>query len=134
MTWGREDVFVPTTMAVADGASDIGFPPIVIGGPPGCSVCPPITTEDAGPTTTGSPPIVPTVCDGEPGLATMGREDVWPSTTIAVAAGATDIELPPRVTAGPPGVNVCEPTTTTEEGPTTTGFVPIVPTVCNVCC
>ena len=115
---------------MAEGTSETVVPgPSVIGAPPGWSVCVPTTTADDGPTTTGTVPKLPTVCCC-PGPTFCGSGKEVPPITIAVAEGASATGVPPTVTAGPPGLNVCKPTMTTDDGPTTTGAVPIVPTVC----
>jgi len=60
MIWGREDVTPPTTIAVAEGASEIGVPSIVIGGAPGVRVKDPTTYTEDGPNLSVSVPMMPT--------------------------------------------------------------------------
>ena len=58
--------------------------------------------------------------------------EVLPPTTIAVPPGTSETGNVPTVTGGAPGVRVCDPTTTTEEGRITTGVDAIVPIVRGV--
>ena len=128
-SYDRSEVELPITGAVAEGARNIVvLGPIMTGAPPGCSVRVPTTTTEDGPSTTGAVPKVPTLCC-YPGLTFCGSGNRAPLTTIAVDEGPKATDVPLTVMTGPPGFRVCEPATTTDDKPTTTGPVPTVPTI-----
>ena len=56
------------TTAVAPGATEMGVPPTVMGGPPGAAVCPPTTKAVAELAVTGVPPNVMTGAGAGTGL------------------------------------------------------------------
>ena len=86
----RVSVVPPTTITEPEGASEMGVLFMVIAGPPGRSVCDPITSAeaDAGVAVMVCEPIVKT--GAAPWLAGGDSEEVCPLTTRADAEGARE--------------------------------------------
>lgn len=113
---GRRFVLEPMTMAVAEGAREMGVPEIVIAGPPGMIVwlfmTNAVEVEDGmgermrlGVIVMGAAFGVRVCCCGEAGNV-VGNGLVLEPIMIAVADGARDIGVPEMVIAGPPGTIV----------------------------
>lgn len=100
----KASVLVPMTISVADGASEIRVPLMVIAGPPGERVWLPTMNCEALFAVTGWLPMVRT--DAAVGIEGGTRAFVLDPIMIAEADAASETSVSLIVIAGPPGERV----------------------------